>query len=170
MQENTQTSRSLLMQKRKKRKRKKRLAFLAVSACLAALAAGIFFTEKASGASSEAVSIEAGEGEALTYARIEEIVGNEVQVSLLEQEALLEQEIREPNSLEQPAASMPPTTQTSASYKETGESRSWQIPVCTEVTTALGVTTTFSRLAAGNVIAVLTGSGTDNILKIWIVR
>lgn len=36
--------------------------------------------------------------------------------------------------------------------------------------TSLGVTTTFSRLSAGDVIAVLTEEGTDNILKIWIVE
>ena len=42
--------------------------------------------------------------------------------------------------------------------------------VGTDVITSLGVTTTFSRLSAGDVIAVLTEEGTDNILKIWIVE
>ena len=55
-------------------------------------------------------------------------------------------------------------------YTETGETKSWQIPVGTDVITSLGVTTTFSRLSAGDVIAVLTEEGTDNILKIWIVE
>ena len=55
-------------------------------------------------------------------------------------------------------------------YTETGETKSWQIPVGTDVITSLGVTTTFSRLSAGDVIAVLTEAGTDNILKIWIVE
>ena len=57
-----------------------------------------------------------------------------------------------------------------SAYTETGETKSWQIPVGTDVITSLGVTTTFSRLSAGNVIAVLTEEGTDNILKIWIVE
>lgn len=57
-----------------------------------------------------------------------------------------------------------------STYTETGETKSWQIPVGTDVITSLGVTTTFSRLTAGDVIAVLTEAGTDNILKIWIVE
>ena len=57
-----------------------------------------------------------------------------------------------------------------SAYTETGETKSWQIPVGTDVITSLGVTTTFSRLSAGDVIAVLTEEGTDNILKIWIVE
>ena len=57
-----------------------------------------------------------------------------------------------------------------SAYTETGATKSWQIPVGTDVITSLGVTTTFSRLSAGDVIAVLTEEGTDNILKIWIVE
>ena len=57
-----------------------------------------------------------------------------------------------------------------STYTETGETKSWQIPVGTDVITSLGVTTTFSRLSVGDVIAVLTEAGTDNILKIWIVE
>lgn len=57
-----------------------------------------------------------------------------------------------------------------SAYTETGGTKSWQIPVGTDVITSLGVTTTFSRLSAGDVIAVLTEEGTDNILKIWIVE
>ena len=51
-----------------------------------------------------------------------------------------------------------------------GGTKTWQIPVGTDVITTLGVSTTFSRLSAGDVIAVLTEAGTDNILKIWIVQ
>ena len=57
-----------------------------------------------------------------------------------------------------------------STYTETGETKSWQIPVGTDVITSLGVTTTFSRLSVGDVMAVLTEAGTDNILKIWIVE
>ena len=57
-----------------------------------------------------------------------------------------------------------------STYTETGETKSWQIPVGTDVITSLGVTTTFSKLSARDVIAVLTEAGTDNILKIWIVE
>lgn len=56
-----------------------------------------------------------------------------------------------------------------SAYTETGEVRSFEIPVGTQVITKLGVETTFSRLSAGNIIALLLEKGTDNILKIWVV-
>lgn len=56
-----------------------------------------------------------------------------------------------------------------SAYTETGEARSFEIPVGTQVITKLGVETTFSRLSAGNIIALLLEKGTDNILKIWVV-
>ena len=49
------------------------------------------------------------------------------------------------------------------------ETRSFEIPAGTQVITKLGVETTFSRLSAGNIIALLLEKGTDNILKIWVV-
>ncbi len=53
---------------------------------------------------------------------------------------------------------------------ESGPLQTWQIPVGTEVVTKLGSVTTFSRLAAGDVICCLTErtDGGDVILKIWI--
>ena len=57
----------------------------------------------------------------------------------------------------------------SSAYTLTGETKSLEVPVGTEVITKLGVVTTFSRLSSGNIIAVLLEEGTDNILKIWIV-
>lgn len=56
-----------------------------------------------------------------------------------------------------------------AAYTLTGETKSLEVPVGTQVITKLGVATTFSRLSSGNIIAVLLEEGTDNILKIWIV-
>ena len=56
-----------------------------------------------------------------------------------------------------------------SAYTLTGETKSLEVPVGTEVITKLGVVTTFSRLSSGNIIAVLLEEGTDNILKIWIV-
>ena len=56
-----------------------------------------------------------------------------------------------------------------SAYTETGEARSFEIPVGTQVITKLGVETTFSRLSAGYIIALLLEKGTDNILKIWVV-
>ena len=108
-------------------------------------------------AAGETVQIVAGEQEELTYARIHTIVGNEMGTVLLDAAAVERME----------TGSAPEGELFS---EEDGETKSWQIPVGTDVITSLGVTTTFSRLSAGDVIAVLTEEGTDNILKIWIIQ
>lgn len=56
-----------------------------------------------------------------------------------------------------------------SAFTDTGEIRSFEIPAGTQVITKLGVETTFSRLSAGNIIALLLEKGTNNILKIWVV-
>lgn len=57
-----------------------------------------------------------------------------------------------------------------STYTETGETREYEIPVGTAVTSALGSTTTFAKLKVGNVIGIVTEAGTDNILRIKIVQ
>lgn len=258
------------VEKRKKRKRKRRIFAIILSLCIVAMGmAGLFFW-KQSKAEDITAEIVAGEGEELQYARINNIVGNEIEVSLLlpeeenmqpteaEEETFVGgQETQEKNetngsletvsdnsavlngissnelqvsgniepgaeegesgkdtftdpefqegtfqedtsqdsvsqngapqdissqgsapqgssfqegAMQGAAASSGPGGESIASYTETGESASYQIPVGTDVITQLGVTTTFSRLAAGDVIALLLEEGTDNILKIWIVQ
>ncbi|HJA92424.1 MAG TPA: hypothetical protein H9717_04810 [Candidatus Eisenbergiella merdipullorum] len=142
--------REVLMRKKKRRRRKRLLILFFVLICLLAAGVPLFlFRQRSMNAAREAVQISAGENEEITYARISMIVGNEIEVSILNRD---------------------PSEQAGAAYTETGETGSWQIPVGTDVITSLGVTTTFSRLSAGDVIAVLTEAGTDNILKIWIVQ
>ena len=238
MEQSTHTSHELLLKKKKRRRRKRILIVLAVLICFLAAGGGaLLFRQRSLRASQETVRIEAGEGETITYARIDTIVGNEIEVSLLkeasdgsEKEEQTEAGTQTPD-METPEgngpaselsgedmpdgsgtapeggmpdgsgfapggdmpdgsgfmpddsgfapggdmpdeAGFPPEgNQTDrASYVETGEMREWQIPVGTDVITTLGVDTTFSRLSAGDVIAVLTEADTDNILKIWIVQ
>lgn len=80
--------------------------------------------------------IVAGEQEELRYMQVLSVIGNELEVSLTEEDG--------------------------------GETETLQVPVGTPVITRLGNTATFSALSAGNQLAVLYESGTDNILKIWI--
>ena len=150
------TSHDLLLLMKKRRRRKKLLASIAVLLCLGAAGGGAFFFWQRS-AAGETVQIVAGEQEELTYSRIHTIVGNEMETVLLDAAAVEGME----------TGSAPEGELFS---EEDGETKSWQIPVGTDVITSLGVTTTFSRLSAGDVIAVLTEEGTDNILKIWIVQ
>ena len=152
------TSHDLLLLKKKRRRRKKLLASIAVLLCLGAAGGGaFFFWQSSAAAAGETVQIVAGEQEELTYARIHTIVGNEMETVLLDAAAVERME----------TGSAPEGELFS---EEDGETKSWQIPVGTDVITSLGVTTTFSRLSAGDVIAVLTEEGTDNILKIWIIQ
>ena len=68
-----------------------------------------------------------------------------------------------------------PTEETSESsdvtYTALDEERTMMIPVGTEVVTKLGTVTTFSRLASGDIMKILTekSDDEDKILKIWIV-
>ena len=62
------------------------------------------------------------------------------------------------------------TPQNSLQYTETSQTKEYEVPVGTEVTTRLGATTSFSRLSTGNIIGIVVQSGTDNILRIKIVE
>lgn len=63
-----------------------------------------------------------------------------------------------------------PTMAQQTTYSETGETKEYEIPVGTAVTSTLGSTTTFAKLKVGNVIGIVTEAGTDNILRIKIVQ
>lgn len=57
--------------------------------------------------------------------------------------------------------------------KGQGETKTWMIPVGTDVVTKLGTTTTFARLSSSDTIQMLmqkNETGDDSILKIWIVQ
>ena len=214
------TSRELLLLKQKRRRRKRILVLLAVLLlCLAAGGGGFFLWMRSRRAVQETVQITAGEQEEITYARIDTIVGNEMETTLLDASVVEQMEAGAaemaaggeaegmaagggmpegmempgggmpegmempgggmPEGMEMPGGGMPEGMEMPDAAEEPGdgrtaeaggETKTWQIPVGTDVITTLGVSTTFSRLSAGDVIAVLTEAGTDNILKIWIVQ
>ena len=63
-------------------------------------------------------------------------------------------------------------TQKVTTYALTGETKNMRIPVGTTVTTSLGTTTTFSRLAAGDMVKLVVQKENDKdeiIVGIWIV-
>ena len=66
---------------------------------------------------------------------------------------------------------MPTTMPETKTYRSLGEERTASIPVGTDVVTKLGTTTTFARLAAGDVVQMLTEKvgEEDVIIKMWIV-
>lgn len=216
---------------------------LAAAACIGLLAAagGFFFWQKSNADAAEgAVVIEAGENGEIIYAQIDNIVGNDIDVSIMAETASgsgnTGQNVSGQNAVESGNAGqeisgrengvwdmpdgmpqgMPAdmsdgtpqgmpggypadgagvmgnggdeggnSTRSStrnstkgstgnnagsvSAFIDTGETRSFEIPAGTQVITKLGVETTFSRLSAGNIIALLLEKGTDNILKIWVV-
>lgn len=66
---------------------------------------------------------------------------------------------------------MPQAMTETKTYRSLGEERTATIPVGTDVITKLGTTTTFARLAAGDVVQMLTEKAGDEdvIIKMWIV-
>lgn len=152
---------------------RKKGAILSVTAafgCLA-LAAGAFLLQQkkqTDSAQQAAVIIEAGEKETLSYARIDSIVGNDLEVSVMEKAPETEKETSET------VGGMPEgDTGTPGKVRdtpETGEKQSLEIPVGTEVVTKLGAVTTFQRLSAGDVIALLCREDTGEILEVYIVE
>ncbi len=62
------------------------------------------------------------------------------------------------------------SAQNALQYTETSQTKEYEVPVGTEVTTRLGATTSFSRLSVGNIVGIVVQSGTDNILRIKIVE
>lgn len=62
------------------------------------------------------------------------------------------------------------SAQNALQYTETSQTKEYEVPVGTEVTTRLGATTSFSRLSVGNIVGIVVQSNTDNILRIKIVE
>lgn len=230
------------MEKGKRGNKKKSRKIILAAACigLAAAAGGFFFWQKGNTDASEGtIVIAAGENEEIIYAQIDSIVGNDIDVSLMKENAQAEAETQvkdtqkaaenktdgvseaasekiagdtpegmlqgmsedmpegmpqgmsedTPEGMPQGMSGDMPdgfpgngnsgmnsgvngsrnSAGSAAAYTETGEAKSFEIPAGTQVITKLGVETTFSRLSAGNIIALLLEEGTDNILKIWVV-
>ena len=116
---------------------------------VAAGSGSYFYYEKQTARAKEEEVITAGENQELIYGEITDIVGNEMKLALVD--------YGEKNGR--------------ADYTKTGEERSYQILVGTEVETKLGAITTFSRLAGGDVVELLLEKDEADgcILKMWIV-
>ena len=150
--------------KLKERHRKQRRVIITI-ALLAAIAVEVVFTiraQKAKEAAADAtVSIETAEDEELIYAKVTSIKGNDMDVSILKA-APAAGGSQTPPSFGQNSAS------NETQYTETGETKSYEIPVGTEVITKTGTETTFARLSVDNTLAIVVKKDTDNIIRIYI--
>lgn len=87
-------------------------------------------------------------GQSLMYVKLTSVIGNEITYVTVEERG-------------------------ETGYQETQQEGQIQIPVGTEVVTKLGTSTTFSRLAGGDILKLLmqeTQDGGKEVLKIWIMQ
>ncbi len=184
-------------------KRRRRFKRFMTAAIVLLAAAGIIYAvhlkKVKEAAESSTVTVQAGKDEAIVYAKVTSIQGNDISASLMKKtETGRSQEesgstksadsgrIRrnrtagedstESQSSVQPAEGnrqMPSGIGNSemssgSRYTKTGETKTYEIPVGTAVTTKLGTVTTFSRITASDTLAIVVRKGTDNILRIYI--
>ncbi len=147
----------------KRKKRKKKLLIAAVVITILVIIGLFYWYKQIKENESEVESsenIEVGTNQELVLGQITVINGNEMTFDLVE-----EAENSETTS------DLLTSTEVSVTYIVLDEERTMVIPVGTDVVTKLGTVTTFSRLASGDVLKILTEKSGDEdvILKIWIV-
>lgn len=94
----------------------------------------------------EVITLE--DGQSLIYVKLTAVIGNEITYVIVEEQG-------------------------DSTYRETQQEGQLQIPVGTEVITKLGTSTTFSRLASGDIVRLLmqkTQENEEEAVKIWIVQ
>ena len=147
----------------KRKKRKNKLLITAVVITILVITGLFYWYKQIKETESEVESsenIEVGTNQELVLGQITVINGNEMTFDLVE-------EAENSETTSDPLTS----TEESVTYIVLDEERTMVIPVGTDVVTKLGTVTTFSRLASGDVLKILTEKSGDEdvILKIWIV-
>lgn len=158
------------LQEKKAKRKKRRAVKLVVLLLLLEAAAGIFYYQKRQQAEEEnpnaedAVALE--KDQRWLYLQIEEITGNEIQAVEIKDGVSEAAGGTEKDGTSEAAGG----SERGSAQEAGGISQTYMIPVGTDVVTKLGSVTTFSRLAAGDVIHCLTQQegGETVILKIWI--
>lgn len=151
-----------LQRKKRRNRRVRRILILAVLILCAALIYAVLQKKKEEEAAAQTdTTLELADGEELVYGRITSIVGNDMEISVLEANQ---------SSPEKEGIGENGSADALQTYTDTGETREYEIPVGTDVVTSLGAVTTFSKLSEGDVIGIVAKSGTDNILRIRILQ
>ena len=144
----------LEIQKKKKQNKIGWFLFLFLLICAAGIATFFWYKQKvtaekeSSSSTQEEVTLE--EGQEFLYGEIETIIGNEITIASATQNEKKRYEV-----------------------VDDAKTTEYTIPVGTDVVTKLGTTTTFSRLASGDIIKMLmekTEDGTEEIMQIWIIQ
>lgn len=166
----------LAREKRKRKNRKKKRITAAVAVILLAGGIWYFFWGKNLFIVQEetSVKITSARGQEITYARLTSVKGNEISYAPAQepQEDRSESGPRNPREMAGSVSSGSGTfTYDGVSYRVTDETLTAQIPVGTKVTTKLGTITTFSRLAAGDCVALVTQKDGDKevIVAVYII-
>lgn len=178
-------------EEKKRLKKKKRRRIILIVVLVLVIIAGIItasiLIKKKKANTETTVSVEVGRGETVQYATIVSIVGNDMDVRYTEETTSSSDSSSRPSmpgggdgssmpSMPSGDGSSMPSMPSDGSMPDFGqggpsatsnEVKSLQIPVGTDVYTKLGNVTTFSRLAAGDTIAIIFEEGTENILRIY---
>ncbi len=155
---------------RRKKARQRKLLIGLIFLFMVALGTGGYFLQKKSKeeAANASVEIVVEEGQHVVYAQIDQIQGNEISYEEMKKTVpeAVTNDRKQQERAKMPTGSgsdMPQQT----SYTATGNTGVTQIPAGTEVTTILGAVTTFSRLGAGDIIAMVMDN--DEIIRVYIV-
>jgi len=178
--------------------KKKILIGIAVAALIAAGVVAAIIIRRPS-AKVQETEIQAGPGEKIVYATIDEINGNDIEVSIMDEDMVnrikamsgagkqngeetdrggfgggmpdMEGEAPEGFDGEMPDMEGMPEGGMMPPFGQEKEEKkaSYQIPVGTDIITTLGATTTFSHLEEGDTIAILMEENSEAILKIWMI-
>lgn len=167
-----------ILKRKKSRKRKIIITVMILTVIIAAiLLYQIKKTEEEATTVESSEDVVAGENQDIILGEISEINGNEMTFTLFEEEESTDTESEGAKEGNRPSGgteskqTMPTAMPETKKYRSLGEERSATIPVGTDVITKLGTTTTFARLAAGDVVQMLTEKVEDDnvIIKMWIV-
>lgn len=190
-----------ILKRKKCRKRKIIITVMILTVIIAGIVVyQIKKTEEEATTVESSEDVVAGENQDVILGEITEINGNEMTFTLVEEEESTETESEGTKAGNRPSGGAPtgeqktgevqsvdgeasteggteskPTMPTAMpetkTYRSLGEERTATIPVGTDVITKLGTTTTFARLATGDVVQMLTEKVDDEnvIIKMWIV-
>lgn len=175
-----------LQKKKKKRKLRNRIILVLV---LILIVGGIYgyyrWQQYQAALAAEGTDVLAlADGEELVCGEVTSIIGNDITITTVDNSVATAMQSSGTGSSggapsgmpsagasgEMPSMGSSGAVSGTAGSSATGESKDYEIPTGTVVTTRLGTESTFSAISSGDVIGIVLESGTDDILRIQIIQ
>lgn len=166
-----------LQKKKKKRKLRNRIILVLV---LILIVGGIYgyyrwqqYQAALAGEGTDVLAL--ADGEELVCGEVTSIIGNDITITTVDNSVATAMQSSGTGSSGGAPSGMPSAGSSgavsgTAGSSATGESKDYEIPTGTVVTTRLGTESTFSAISSGDVIGIVLESGTDDILRIQIIQ